>query len=59
MKTRYRYTLAPYQGPASRYTCPRCQRRRQFVRYIDTQQGTHLAEHVGRCNREINCGLVE
>ena len=56
MKTIYRYTLAPYQGPHSRHTCPRCQKQRQFVRYIDTQQGTHLGDHVGRCNREINCG---
>ena len=52
----YRYTLEPYQGPSSRYTCPKCQQHRQFVRYVDMRTGQHLNERVGRCNREINCG---
>jgi hypothetical protein len=52
----YRYPLERYAGPASRYTCPSCGHRRCFTRYVDTATGEHLAEHVGRCDRENNCG---
>jgi len=53
----HRYTLEPYQTPKSRYVCPRCQHRNKtFKRYIDTQTGNYLAGHVGRCDREDNCG---
>lgn len=52
----YRYRLQPYQSPSSRYTCPQCNARRCFVRYIDTQTGQQLAPHVGRCSREDKCG---
>ena len=51
----HRYTLERYRGVASRHTCPRCQQKRQFVRYVDNATGLHLGEHVGRCNREVNC----
>lgn len=52
-----RFTLEPYSTPSSRYRCPNCNdRARTFVRYIDTQTGQHVAEHVGRCGRENNCG---
>ncbi|XWN34936.1 MAG: DUF6371 domain-containing protein [Roseivirga sp.] len=52
----YRYALARYQGPCSRYTCPRCQKPRQFTRYIDIESGQPLSELVGRCNRAVQCG---
>lgn len=52
----YRYTLEPYRGVQSRYTCPACGQKRQFVRYIDTTTGQHLGDEVGRCNREYQCG---
>jgi rubredoxin len=52
----YRFTLQPYAGMASRYTCPRCNARKTFTRYIDTQTGQHLGPAVGCCNRLINCG---
>ncbi|MFN4249297.1 MAG: DUF6371 domain-containing protein [Flavipsychrobacter sp.] len=55
MKT-YRYTLQPYKGRNTRYTCPQCGCKDVFVRYIDTTTGEHLAEDVGRCNREQQCG---
>lgn len=55
MKT-YRYTLEPYKGINSRYTCPACGHQKQFVRYIDTQTGNHIAHDTGRCNREEKCG---
>lgn len=52
----HRYTLEPYHGPASRYTCPECNHKRTFSRYIDTQTNNHVADHVGRCSREDKCG---
>ena len=52
-----RFTLEPYTTPSSRYRCPNCNdRARTFVRYIDTQTGQHVADNVGRCGRENNCG---
>jgi hypothetical protein len=53
---RYRYVLQKYRGRQTRYTCPSCGRSAEFVRYIDTQTREHLADHVGRCNRGVNCG---
>ena len=51
------FTLQPYSTPSSRYRCPACNHRgRTFVRYIDTETRQHLADHVGRCGRENNCG---
>ena len=53
----HRYTLEPYKGMNTRYRCPGCQRTdKTFTRYIDTETGEHLADQVGRCNRESNCG---
>jgi len=52
-----KYQLEPYTTPSSRYHCPQCNDRgKTFVRYIDTETGDHLADHVGRCGRENNCG---
>lgn len=52
-----KYQLEPYTTPSSRYHCPQCNDRgKTFVRYIDTETGEHLADHVGRCGRENNCG---
>ena len=56
MAEAHRYTLQRYTGPVSRYTCPRCEHRRCFTRYVDTATGEHLAEHVGRCDRVDRCG---
>lgn len=52
----YRYTLQPYGGMATRYTCPQCHRHKIFTRYIDTQTGNPLNDAVGRCSREDSCG---
>jgi hypothetical protein len=52
----YRYTLEPYKGINTRYTCPNCDKRKVFARYIDTKTGEHLPEQYGKCNRLYNCG---
>ena len=52
----HRYTLEQYKGPASKYTCPSCEHRHTFTRYVDTATSEHLAEHVGRCDRQDKCG---
>lgn len=52
----YRYTLAPYEGRESREQCPSCGHDYEFTRYRDSETGELLPEHVGRCNRELNCG---
>ena len=52
----YRLRLEHYTGPASRHTCPSCGHRRCFTRYVDAATGEHLAEHVGRCDRQGKCG---
>lgn len=51
----HRYTLERYTGPRSKHTCPSCGHRRCFKRYVDSATGEHLAEHVGRCDREDRC----
>ena len=52
----HRYILEPYTGRNSRYTCPECGKPHEFARYIDTETGEYLADHVGRCNRVDKCG---
>ena len=51
----HHFTLEKYRTPASRYPCPDCETPHQFARYVDSA-GNYLAEHVGRCNREDQCG---
>jgi len=54
----YRYILEPYNGMKSRYHCPYCKsNNKTFVRYIDTETGQHLADHVGRCEKSDSCGV--
>jgi len=52
----FRYTLEPYTGRNSRYTCPSCKQPHQFTRYIDIETSAHIANHVGICNRASKCG---
>lgn len=51
-----RYTLQKYAGIASRHTCTACGKFRVFSRYVNVETSEYLAEHVGRCNREVECG---
>jgi len=52
----YTYTLERYAGMKTRHTCPGCNQRGQFTRYVQIDTGEYLADHVGRCNREDKCG---
>lgn len=50
------YILEPYDGMNTRYHCPECkQKKKTFVRYIDTERGEYIHPSVGRCNRESKC----
>ena len=51
----YKYTLEKYNGASSRYTCPACNSKRSFTRYVDIETNEHLHETVGRCDREAKC----
>jgi hypothetical protein len=49
--------LEKYEGSQTRFICPSCQdKRKTFVRYIDTETGNYLPEDFGRCNRLEKCG---
>lgn len=57
MSNNHRFILQPYQGMKTRFHCPSCDdKRKTFVRYIDTETNQHLADHVGKCERSDNCG---
>ena len=52
---RHCFRLQKYAGPRSRHTCPACGGKRCFTLYVD-ENGTPLAENVGRCDHESGCG---
>ncbi|MBF9236772.1 hypothetical protein I2I05_05135 [Hymenobacter sp. BT683] len=51
----FKFILERFTKPSSRYTCPSCEKVRQFTRYISTETGEHVSERVGRCNHENSC----
>lgn len=55
MTNDYRYRL-DNSRPRIKVTCPACGRPRKMVRYVDTQTGMFLADHVGKCDRIFKCG---
>lgn len=54
MKTGYKYSL---EIGSKKYFCPECGKK-TFVRLVD-ENGQHLGEKYGRCDREIKCGYFE
>lgn len=48
--------LEKYKGQSTRFTCPKCGRKRSFTRYIDTDTNIYIDEKVGICNRAVKCG---
>jgi hypothetical protein len=53
--SQHKYILEPYRGPKTRHTCPQCQEKKRFTRYIDSITGIYISDNVGRCDRENNC----
>ena len=51
----YRYQLEHCRGDRRKLICPNCGHR-TFVPYIDVETGEMLADGIGRCDRECNCG---
>ena len=49
----YRYSL-DNSRPVKLFVCPSCEKK-QLKRYVDNVSNEYLPEHVGRCNREVNC----
>lgn len=52
----FRYILEPYSGINSRFTCPRCNKKSSFSRYIDQEKSEYLPFEFGKCNRLVKCG---
>ena len=52
----YKYKLEKYAGPNTKHICPQCGHKGVFTRYIDIDNRKYLADNVGRCDRESNCG---
>ena len=52
----YRFRLQPYKGISTRHTCPECNQKRCFTRYIDTEGKIEFPPFVGRCDHEQRCG---
>src|SRR4051812_17337556 len=50
--TKYRFEL---DRSSKKVTCPACGQKR-FVLYRDSETREYLAEHIGRCDRENQCG---
>lgn len=51
----YYWKLEKYKGTKSRYTCPNCQKKNEFTRYIDAEDN-HAGDIYGVCNRVEKCG---
>jgi hypothetical protein len=47
--------LETYKGTRTRHTCPACNSKNQFTRFVD-DAGNYLADDVGICNRVSKCG---
>jgi Domain of unknown function (DUF6371) len=56
MSQNHRYILQPYKSLSDRYTCPSCNEKKKFTRYIDRENNEYLGDHVGRCERSDSCG---
>jgi hypothetical protein len=48
--------LEKYHGTRSRHTCPSCNHKNEFARFINTDTNKYLPDNVGICNRASKCG---
>lgn len=57
MTNEIQFILERYRsGGANRYTCPKCNKRKSFTRYVDVRTGEYVADDCGKCNHESSCG---
>ncbi len=47
--------LEKYHGTRTRHTCPACNSKGEFARFVGTD-GNYIADNVGICNRASKCG---
>ena len=50
----YRFTLQKYKR-GSKLACPKCGRKRCFVKYVDAEGQIAFPDYVGRCDHEHSC----
>ena len=55
MEQNFKYQLERYSGQSTRHTCPKCNKKRNFARYVDFD-GNYVGDDIGRCNSEQSCG---
>ena len=51
---KYRFHLEKYHT-GSKTTCPKCERKACFTRYVDEQGEISFPSHVGKCDHENSC----
>jgi hypothetical protein len=49
-----KYSLDTRRGKEYKHICPQCNQR-TFTRYVNNSTFAHIADNVGRCDREIKC----
>ena len=52
---KYRFHLEKYHT-GSKTTCPKCERKACFTRYVDEENEISFPSHVGKCDHENSCG---
>ena len=52
---KYRFHLEKYHS-SSKTTCPKCERKACFTRYVDEVNEISFPFHVGKCDHENSCG---
>ena len=54
----YRFHLKKYDASRrnNKSTCPRCNKRNCFVKYVDEEGRIDFPDYVGRCDHEDTCG---
>ena len=57
MMNEYRFHLEKYRL-GNRYTCPNCERKRCFTRYIDDEGEVFFPDNVGKCDHGIVVGIT-
>jgi hypothetical protein len=51
----YKYHL---DKTSKKFNCPKCGKKKRFVKYIETETGNYADSQYGRCDRETSCGYI-